>query len=496
MEGVEVLEVSSSKKSILLNLGHAEGLRNGDRGKLYIKNLDDGIDYPKFIYVGEGEAIKVKNTISYWFLRKIKNFQNIKKKKKLVMVRQAKDPRRPFVTKRTLRVQGRAEDQKYYQVSEDKGVPVDLIFEEDDFFKGGKDKSTKTLKNQNIEVTRNTPYIDMGEEYDDEFDQIAEGRMVPFDGGDDALIESIEKKAMDNTFDSTAENSVGKFNDLKYGLKTLYKSQMRDPGTNTKISMDTLNSREKAMIEDEKRRKISPSTVARIRREGPRWSQDMSDKQLRAYLIDSGIAEEYERQKRALSEKAGHEFTLKYISNLTTNTTAEDANYQGTDYALAFSYEWHLVGTSRFFKNFTVEFELERGISHYDIGGGVNGRISEGSLKGYLNWYFLRVPYSLHSYMPYVGIGLKRGNGSLESAEFDTVYTVQQTAFPSMHFGMKYRFKAGDEKDANLKIGYGVNFQLKYEAMRYNVTDTIIDNIEPVISSNQTRFSVGFNVYF
>jgi hypothetical protein len=108
----------------------------------------------------------------------------------------------------------------------------------------------------------------------------------------------------------------------------------------------------------------------------------------------------------------------------------------------------------------------------------------------------LRVIYSLHSYMPYIGIGLKRGNGTLESTEFDTVYTVQQTAFPSMHLGMKYRFKAGDEKDANLKIGYGVNLQLKYEAMRYNITDTVIDNIEPVISSNQTRFSVGFNIYF
>lgn len=496
MEGVAVLEVSSSKKSVLLNLGYAEGLRNGDRAKLYIKNLENGLDYPQFVYVGEGEAIKVKNSVSYWFLRKIKNFQNIKKDKDLVIVRQSKDPRRPFVTRRTLRVQGRAEDQDYYQVSEDKGVPEDLIFEEQDFFKGDNIKSTKTLRNQNIELTRKTPYIDMGEEFDDEFDQVAKGRMVPNDSGDEALIEEIEKKARDHRFDSTTTNSVGKFNDLKYGLKTLYKSQMRDPGTNAKESMDSLNSRERGAIEDEKRRKISPTAVARIRREGPRWSQDMSDKQLRAYLIESGIAEEYERQKRALGEKAGHEFTLKYISNITTNTTPDDANFQGTDYALAFSYEWHLIGTSQFLKNFTLEFELERGISHYAIGEGINGRIAEGSLKGYLNWYFLRGPYSLHSYMPYVGIGLKRGNGTLESAEFETVYTVQQTAFPSMHFGMKYRFKAGDEKDASLKIGYGVNFQLKYESMRYNITDIIVDSIEPVISSNQTRFSVGFNVYF
>jgi hypothetical protein len=222
----------------------------------------------------------------------------------------------------------------------------------------------------------------------------------------------------------------------------------------------------------------------------------MTDKQLRSYLVQSGIAEELQRQKRALEEKAGHEFTLRYISNLTSNTTTEDENFQGTDYFLAFSYEWHLYSTSKKLKNFTVEFEVERGISHYDIGGGINGRIAEGSLKGYLNWYFLRPPSSLYSYMPYLGIGFKRGNGTLESAEFDNTYTVQQTALPSAHFGLKYRFKSGDEKNAGLNVGYGVNFQFKYESMRYNVVDIIVDNIEPTYTSNQTRFSVGLNVYF
>ncbi len=496
MEGAQVLEVSSSKKSLLLNLGYAEGLRNGDRAKIYLKNLDEGIDYPKFRYVAEGEVINVKNNVSYWFLRKIKNFQSLKKNEMLVLVRQSKDPRRPFVTRRTLRVQGRAEDQDYYQVSEDKGVPEDLVFEEQDFFPSEKLKGTQSLKRQDIEMTRKKTYIDMGEEYDEEFDQIVEGRLVPFDGGDEELIAEIEKKAEDRTFDSTTKTSVGKFNDLKYGLQTLYHSQMRDPGTQTKVTMDSLNARERAAVEDAKRRKVSPSTLARIKREGPRWSQDMTDKQLRAYLVESGIEEEIQRQKRALGEREGHEFTLRYISNLTSNTTAEDPNFQGTDYFLAFSYEWHLYSTSNFFKNFTLEFELERGISHYQIAEGINGRIAEGSLKGYLNWYFMRPPSSLHSYMPYLGVGLKRGNGELESAEFDTVYTVQHTALPSAHFGLKYRFKAGDEKNAALKIGYGVNFQIKYEAMRYNIADVVVDDIEPTFSRNQTRFSVGLNVYF
>lgn len=493
MEGIEVLEVSSSKKSILLNRGFAEGVKNGDRAKLYLKDLREGVDSPRFVYVGEGECINVKNKESYWFLRKIKNFRFIKKTQRLVMVRMAKDPRRPFVTKRTLRVQGRLEDQDYYQVSEDSGVPEDLIFEEDDFFKGDEVKGTTPKKRQDIEMYRKSPYVSLGEEYDEEFDQVSKNLAAPYDSGDERLIEAIEAEAKNKVFDSTTKTSVGKFNDLKYGLKGLYKENFTD-GSNTRNTMDGLNAYERKILKDRLNRRVSPSAIARIKREGPMWSKDMTDSQLRAYLIDTGIEEELQRQKRALKEKEGHEFTLRYTNNLNRNTTSEDPNFQNRDYAISLSYEWHLQGTSPFLKNFTFEFEAERGISFFDVGG-INARIQEGSLKGYVNWYFLRPPFSLHSYMPYVGFGYKRGNGTLESAEFDNVYDLQFVSLPSAHFGLKYRFLAGDEKSSQLNIGYGINFQVKYEAVEYSITDIVVDNINPVFSGSQLRFSIGFNVY-
>ncbi|MCR9203470.1 MAG: hypothetical protein NXH75_02765 [Halobacteriovoraceae bacterium] len=494
MEGIEILEVSSSKKSVLLNRGFAEGVRNGDRAKLYLKDLSEGLNFPKFIYIGEGECINVKNKESYWFLRKIKNFRFIRKDQDLVMVRLAKDPRRPFITRRTLRVQGRSKDQEYFQVSEDSGVPEDLIFEENDFFKGDKVKGTKPPKRQDIEMYRETPYVSLADEYDDEFQQLSKSMAMPNDDGDEELINAIEQRAKENVFDSTTKNSVGKFNKLKYGVKSLYKSQIHD-GSNTKKGSDFLNLRQERLLKEQVERKVSPGAIARIRKEGPLWSKDMTDKQLRTYLIDTGIAEEVERQKKALREKSGSEFNLRYTSNLTQNTTGDDPNFQSRDYSISVSYEWHLQGTAKgLLDNFTFELEAERGISHFDIGG-INSRIQEGSLKGYLNWYLLRPPSSLYSYMPYLGIGYKRGNGTLESAEFDNTYNVQLIGFPSAHFGLKYRFRSGDEKASQISVGYGINFQLKYEQMRYNITDTIVDNIEPVFSGSQLRFSIGLNVY-
>lgn len=495
MEGSKIIEVSTSKKSIVLDRGYAEGLRNGDRAKIYTKDLSGGLEKPRFNYVAEGEVIKVKNNLSYWYLRKIKNFRFLNKNSQIVMVRQAKDPRRPFVTKRLLKVQGRSERQDYYQVSEDTGVPDDLVFEEDDFFIGENIRDTKPTKLQNIEITKKSNYVDIGDEFDESFDQVTDKLIVPGSEGDRDLINKVEKKARDYVFDSASKGSVEKYNELKYGLKGLYGGVVRDEMNANKSSSDFVNSVEKSHIENQKRKQVSPEALARIRKEGPRWSQGMDDEQLRRYLIETGIEGELRRQKRALGEKAGHEFTLRYTSNITTNTTTEDPNYQSNDYAISFSYEWHLQGTSELLKNFSAEFELERGISHYDVGG-INGRITEGSIKGYLNWYFLRPPSSIGSYMPYVGLGIKRGNGDLESAEFDNIYTVQLLAFPSAHFGLKYRFEAGDTLDSQLKVGFGVNFQVKYESMRYNVVDILDDNISPVFSSNQTRFSVGLNVYF
>jgi len=496
MEGAKILQVSTSKKSMLLDLGYAEGVKDGDRAKFYLKDLSEGLDSPKFLYVATGECIKVENKKSFWFLRKLKNFRFINEGKFLVMTRLSRDKRRPFITRRTLKAQGRSKSQKYYQVSEDLGVPEDLIFEEADFSRGDTLKNTETLKRQDIEVNKRTPYIKLTDEYDNDFKQVRKSFSTP-EGSEELdlkLIENIEQKRKIEVFNSTTENSVGKYNNLKYGLKGFYKGQIHD-GSNIRPGIDGLNIWQTKRYEKKQNRIISPAAISRIKKKGPLWSKDMSDQQLRKYIVDSGIAEEIERQKRVLEEREGSEFNIRYTSNLTENTTTEDPNLQSRDYGLSLSYEWHLVSTGqKFLKNFTIELEAERAISFYDVGG-INARIQEGAFKGIVNWYFYRPPSSLYSYMPYLGIGIKRGNGHLETGLLDNTYKVQLMAVPTTHFGIKYRFKSGDEKSSEMDIGYGINFQLKYEKMRYNISDFLLDNIEPVFSGNQLRFSIGINVY-
>lgn len=319
--------------------------------------------------------------------------------------------------------------------------------------------------------------------------------MTPSDEGDRNLIRQIKKDAKRKVWDSTSRNSVEKYNKLKYGLKGLYAGIETNPNNNLHEGTDFLDYRSRKLIEQREREKISPEVVERIKREGPRWSQGMDDDQLRQYLIATGIEGELRRQKEALADRPGHELILRYTTGLQSFTTEDDPSNRGTDYALGLSYEWHLKGTMLGLRYWTMEFGLERGISHYDVGG-VNARIVEGSLKGSVNYYLWNEPSSIRKYMPYIGVGIKRGNGDLESFSFDNVYRYQLLSLPTALMGLKYRFQAGDAKDDALDYGIGINFQLLYESLRYNAQDVLEDNIESVISVNQLKFTVGMNIYF
>ncbi len=167
MEGAKIIEISASKKSLIIDRGHAEGYVNGDRAKFYVKDLTEGLMDPKFHYVAEGELIKLKNRESYWFLRKIERFQDLVENGDLVLIRQARDPRRPFITRRTLKVKGRASEQEYFPVTEDSGVPEDLIFEENDFFMSDKMVDTKPTKKQDFEIKGYKKYVYVGNEFDE-----------------------------------------------------------------------------------------------------------------------------------------------------------------------------------------------------------------------------------------------------------------------------------------------------------------------------------------
>ena len=64
---VKIKEVSTSKKTIVMDLGLLDGLKTGKNGWLFFSNPNNPVKLKKVAF---GEAVKVFPTKSYWYLRK------------------------------------------------------------------------------------------------------------------------------------------------------------------------------------------------------------------------------------------------------------------------------------------------------------------------------------------------------------------------------------------------------------------------------------------
>lgn len=73
----KVVDVSPSGKSIRVDRGYFDNIRNGDQGEFYI-----GTD--KSLLVGYAEAVKVDNATSHWYIRKVVLGGALKKGKKII----------------------------------------------------------------------------------------------------------------------------------------------------------------------------------------------------------------------------------------------------------------------------------------------------------------------------------------------------------------------------------------------------------------------------
>ena len=486
--GITLLELSSSKKSALINFGRLEGLELGDWAYLYIQdNQSQGENHPQFIKVAKAEVIKVHPDRSYWFLREVESYSYLTPGARLVMQLSSNDVRRKIKLRTTKRARA-------IESSSNKPVPSEIIQGQSEHIAGPRLNHTQIEKREDVQVIENTDYsISKNKHWDPEYEQEVESARlsnpIPNDN------EPFKREREDDVFSSTAENSADKINNLKYGKTGLYYEIERDKA-NLAPDYNSGNSIYQQMIEEE----LNPSTVSKeaiqkMKREGPMYSASMSDQQLRKFFIQSGIAEERERQRQALGERSGHDITFRYTSALSTHTTAEDPNFQGTDYFISLAYEYQLLQTTPKLRDFALEVELERGVGHYDVGG-TNIRMEEGSIKGYLHWYFWNSPTGIKKYLPYLGLGFRRGNAQSYSPDLSKDYDWQFVAFPSWQLGVKYRFRSGDERNELIKLGLGFNFQITGETVRHNTINEVEDNITSSFTTNQLKMSFGIGAYF
>lgn len=283
---------------------------------------------------------------------------------------------------------------------------------------------------------------------------------------------------------------------MKYGVKDFYRHQEKIPGSheiNKAMSIKSVYEQER---EDQKEKEIiSPRAIAKQKRDGESWSEDMDTSSLRKYFISTGLEREARRREVALNELDGHEIMLSYSGSLVDQSTATDPNYQGRGYHLGVGYDFHFSRVNPDFKKYSIQFVIDRGVVNTDIGG-INGRSEEGNYGGYLNFYFINNPLTIKSLIFLGGIGFKLGSAKISAPDLSRDYEYQLVTLPSFQLMGKYRFRTGDLSEETVNVGASANFGMNLDFKNYSTTDEMADNINGKFSSTDLKYYIGLSIYF
>jgi hypothetical protein len=497
LDEISLQEVSTSKKTIIIDRGILENYTEKSWAKFFIQSGD--FRSPKIFLVGEGKLVKSFPKKSIWYLSKIidPRFFLVNGHLLVLTSNQVKAGRSIKIKQRHVVIPpDRYESIDQYLEENKNNIPNRLLQDSSTHDESVELFETPKIAGADVEIDtyealKKRGGIQFSDQYNDEIKE------KYFIGNHEVKLGNIENEEDKKLLDSIAMGFVEKINSQRVGLKNgLYKNQEKVPGLrdiNNKMSITSVydSIKEDQLIKEQ----VSPKAFAKIKRDGPLWSADMDDASLRRYFISTGIEHELKRRELSINELDGNEVMFHFSGSLTDHTSNADQNYRSQGFSLGLGYDYHLSRSSKDLKNWSIQFVFESGVSDYDIGG-LNARGQEGFYGGYLNYYFFNNPLTLNSFIFLGGLGLKGGSVEMDSVDLSKKYSYQALVFPALQVLTKYRFRSGDLADDVLNVGASFNAGINLDIKRLGVIDSLDDDINGKISITDIKYLLGMSVYF
>lgn len=493
---VELKELSSSGKSIVVDQGEMDDYKQGDYARFYVQK--GTLNEPVVFLVAEGELIKATPRKSYWLMRQIHIPEGMKNQTKLLLLTS-----RTVLNGRPLnmKVRQRVASKDEYQDVDDflaenkENVPTRLIRYQDNYDKSEELFDKDEVPEADVEIARINSFRDKSQTYySEEYGDLTAQKY--FIGNKEVRLGDVKRVEDKKLFDSMADGYQNHVANLKYGVKEFYRDNAKEEGMHEFNKSLTIKSTYNQAREDKKTKEIiSPRAIAKVERDGENWSADMDSASLRKYFISTGLEREARRRELALNELDGNEVMLHYSGSMIDQTTDTDPNYRGLGYNLGIGYDLHLSRTSPDLKKWSLQFFLERGVVNTDIGG-QNARSEEGFWGAYVNYYFINNPLTLNSFIYLAGVGLKVGSSDITSPEMEKEYSYEVLTLPSFQLMGKYRFRTGDLAEDTVNVGASANFGVNLDFKNYSTQDNLEDNINGKFSNTDLKYYLGMSVYF
>jgi hypothetical protein len=497
LDEISLQEVSSSKKTIIVDRGFLENYTEKSYAKFFIQTGD--FRSPKIFLVGEGKIVKSFPKKSIWYLSNIIDPRFFLMNGHLLALTSNQ-----VMAGRTIKMKqshvvippDEYESVDQYLDENKNKIPDRLLRDSTSYEESAELFETPKISDADVEIkTYETLKKKGGIQFSDQYnDEIGEKYFV---GNRELKLGDIKNAQDKKLLDSMAVGYIAKINSQRVDLiHGLYKDQVMVPGfrdINNKTSVISVydSHKEDQLLKEQ----ISPHAIAKIKRDGPQWSADMDDATLRRYFISTGMQYEAQRRELALNELDGNEILFHYSGSMVDHTTNADQNNRSPGFTLGIGYDYHLSRSSKDLKNWSLQLVLEKGVSSYDLGG-LNARGQEGYYGAFLNYYFVDNPLTLNSFIFLGGLGLKGGSVEMDSLDLSKKYKYQAVVFPALQLMTKYRFRSGDLADDVLNVGASFNAGINLEVKRLGVIDSLEDDINGKISITDIKYLLGMSVYF
>ena len=450
----QIIQVSKSGRSMVWGRGVFEGVSKGSVGSFVYRGPSGSLK------VANGEAVRVLPDKSYWILKNIEKPELLKIDRQLYFFKgdtflRGRIPER-VKRKKVVLAKGQGVSDFENEMRRG-GVPDRVVKREGEYREGPNLKVVSQREDYTVETVDYTTWLEDGLRAVEEYDEVLEAKKV---GAFKKSVqtEEIQKKSRENLVDSLSTGVV------------------------KRMDFPKVESWDRKQMVDEK--------FVRMReREGSLWSADLDDRQLRRYVLETGMVEEKKRQEFSMENRFVDEFAIRFNKTFPRAQNAPYDSNQADGYSWAIGYEFHLMRLTRVLDSFAIEFYLEYGNGYYEMGA-VNVRSNEFAGNLSASWYFLNLPSTMGKFLGHVGIGARLGQAYLDAAEFTKSYQYQLRSFPWYFLECKYRFDNGSTADS---LAWGLNFMLSYLNTELTVMETLLDDIRGRINMNEIRWSLGLN---
>lgn len=414
----EVLNISRSKKTIIVDRGTRDSIAKDDHAVLI--NVVKGESQDKYYPVAKLKLVKLQNNISYWVSYKFIDSSKLTigpgflllNKSSLLRGRKELDARKIKV----VTTSGSANELKnYLEESSDQ-----LSLKKDDY------KKLEVTRKVEKDFDSDLNLIDVEKWEKDTFAH-EKKRLAIYES---PHLDQFREDHEIVTYEKMVLKFLEKYNTPGASYESLYKEQKRDSIGVLPEAGVIGNATTRQLEKDQYKRKKESEFAEQLRKKGDAWSDDYTDEELSDILQNIGSLREKKRRRELLAYKYNYQAHLSYGQNLLNNDNEDDTqNIEPSKYDIEVGLESYLLKVFEKLRVYTLEFSMRRSQDSF-FGGDFNVVSRETSLAAQINWYPFESPNIIETPVFYFGVLARYGNSRLTIPQTDEKGNYQISSIP------------------------------------------------------------------